>query len=101
MAGSEEGDLRKFVRIAALAAAALVLCGFNDANFISDLNAYRGEPVRDAIARLGPPIRRSALDGRRIYYWQAGFPRQGLLCRIWGSAQGSIITNWGYQDCAF
>jgi hypothetical protein len=93
--------LRKLVKITALAGAAFILCGFNDADFIFDLNAYRGEPVRDAIARLGPPAQRHYLDGRRIYYWQTGFPGRGLLCRIWGSAQGRVITNWGYQDCAF
>jgi hypothetical protein len=93
--------LHALARIATLVALAGLLCGFNDADFIGGLNAYRGEPVRDAITRLGHPVQRASLDGRRIYYWRTGFLGPGLVCKIWGAAQGGIITNWGYQDCAF
>jgi hypothetical protein len=93
--------LRKLAKVVALVAIAGVLCGFNDADFIDGLNAYRGEPVRDAIARLGPPVQKVYSQGRRIYYWRTAFLGRGLVCKIWGTAQGGIITNWGYQDCAF
>ncbi|HEX3503084.1 MAG TPA: hypothetical protein VHU22_06815 [Xanthobacteraceae bacterium] len=93
--------MRKLTKAAALVAIAAILCGFNDANFISDLNAHRGEPVRDAIARLGPPIQRGHNGRWSLYYWHTTYEGRYFLCKIWGSAQGGIITNWGYQDCAF
>jgi hypothetical protein len=95
-----EVELRKLASVVALLTTASILCGFNAANFIYRLNAYRGEPVRDAVARLGPPVQRGYSDGRRIYYWGVAY-RGRFLCKIWGTAQGNIITNWGYQDCAF
>ena len=88
-------------KFAALVAIAAVLCGFNDADFISGLNAHRGEPVRDAIARLGPPVQRGYIDGKRLYYWLTAHQGGGLGCKIWGIEQRDVITNWGYQDCAF
>jgi hypothetical protein len=87
--------------IVTLTAIAGVLCGFSDAAFIFNLNAYRGEPVRDAVARLGPPVQRSYNQGQRIYYWHTAYGGGRFVCKIWGSARGNIITNWGYQDCAF
>ena len=93
--------MRNLAKIVTLAAIAGVLCGFNDADFIYGLNTYRGEPVRDAIARLGPPVQRAYGQGRRIYYWRTAYRGGSFACKIWGSAQGGIITNWGYQDCAF
>lgn len=93
--------MRKLVMIVTLTAIAGVLCGFSDAAFIFNLNAYRGEPVRDAVARLGPPVQRSYNQGQRIYYWHTAYGGGRFVCKIWGSARGNIITNWGYQDCAF
>lgn len=93
--------MRNLAKVATLAVLAGVLCGFNDANFIYDLNVYRGEPLGAAIARLGPPVQRGYIDGRRVYYWRTAFPGRGLLCKVWGTAQRNIMTNWGYQDCAF
>ena len=48
--------MQKLAMIAVLVAVAGVLCGFNGTNFTYDLNAYRGEPVGDAIeeAAVGP-----------------------------------------------
>jgi hypothetical protein len=97
----QEDKLRKLVMIVTLTAIAGVLCGFSDAAFLFNLNAYRGEPVRDALARLGPPVQRSYNQGQRIYYWHTAYGGGRFVCKIWGSARGSIITNWGYQDCAF
>jgi|SRR5580698_11441143 hypothetical protein len=97
----KESKLRKLATIIALTAIAGILCGFNDAAFIFGLNAYRGEPVGDAVARLGPPVQRSYNQGQRIYYWRTGNGGGRFVCKIWGSARGHIITNWGYQDCAF
>lgn len=88
-------------KVAALIAIAGVLCGFDNFNFEYQLSAFRGEPVRHAVARLGRPIARSFLDGRTIYYWRVGyFGDGGSVCKIWGSAQRNIIMNWGYQGCA-
>jgi hypothetical protein len=93
--------LQKLATIAVLVAVAGVLCGFNGTNFTYDLNAYRGEPVGDAIARLGRPVRRGHIDGRRIYYWYTTSQGRDVACKIWGTARGGVITNWGYRDCAF
>lgn len=91
----------KLAKIVALTAVASILCGFNDAAFIFDLNAYRGEPVGDAVARLGPPVQRSYNQGQRVYYWRTGYGGGRFVCKIWRSARGRVIVNWGYQDCAF
>ncbi len=99
--------MQKLATIAVLIAAAGVLCGFNGTNFTYDLNAYRGEPVGDAVARLGPPIRKGHLAGRRfysgrkIYYWYTAYQGREFVCKIWGTAERGVITNWGYRDCAF
>jgi hypothetical protein len=91
----------KIAKVAALAAIAGVLCGFNDADLIFGLNAHRGEPVRDAIARLGPPVHRSYSHGKSLYYWRSASQGGDMNCKIWGTARRGVITNWGYQDCAF
>ena len=88
-------------KIGALAAIAGTLCGFNDANFIFGLNAYRGEPLPDAIARLGPPVHRGSNQGQRLYYWRSAYEGRYFVCKIWATARGNVITNWGYRDCAF
>ena len=93
--------MHKLAKIVALTALAGILCGFSDAAFIFHLNAYRGEPVRDAVARLGPPVHRVYNQGQRIYYWRTTYGGGFFLCKIWGAARGGIITNWGYRDCAF
>lgn len=93
--------MRKLATIAVLVVVAGVLCGFNGTNFTYDLNAYRGEPVGDVIARLGPPVHREHIGRRRIYYWYTASQGRNVVCKIWGTARGGIITNWGYRDCAF
>ena len=93
--------MRTLVKVASLILIAGVLCGFDSFNFEYEFSAYRGEPVRAAIARLGRPIQRSYLDGRRIYYWRVAYSGDGgSVCKIWASAQRNIIMNWGYQGCA-
>jgi hypothetical protein len=89
------------LRITALVAAAGILCGFDDPYYLPfDLNAYQGEPVRAAIARLGPPVQTGHSNGRRIYYWRT-YGGGHLAFKIWGTAQHNVITDWGYLDCAF
>ncbi len=44
--------MRRLAKLFALIAIAATLCGFNSGNFAHDLSAYRGELVRDAVARL-------------------------------------------------
>jgi hypothetical protein len=90
--------VRTLVRSAVLLAMAGLLCGFGP-GFAHDLNAYRGEALRAAIARLGPPIQRSAVNGHRLYYWRVVY--FGGVCKIWGIVDRfDVVTNWGYQDCA-
>jgi len=99
--------LRRLAKLFALIAIAATLCGFNSGNFAHDLSAYRGELVRDAVARLGRPIRRASLDGGRIYYWRttahlgADWGGRALVCKIWAAAQHGVIINWGYENCAY
>jgi hypothetical protein len=91
----------KLAKVAALLTIAGILCGFDDFDFIYGLNAYRGEPVPDAFMRLGPPARRTHIDHRRLYYWHTVYQGGGFVCKIWGTAQHGIVTNWGYHDCAY
>jgi hypothetical protein len=88
----------KLMTFGVLVALATVLCGFSDVEFSQGV--YRGEPVRDVIARFGRPIETAYLEGRRIYYWRRG-NLIGETCKIWGAAQHGIIVNWGYRSCAF
>ena len=90
--------LRTLLKAAALVSMASLLCGFGP-DLAYDLNAFRGEPLRGAIARLGPPIQRSSINGHRLYYWRVA--DSSGVCKIWGivGRQG-VVTNWGYQDCA-
>ena len=91
----------KLAKIAALMGVTAVLCGFNATNFIFDINAYRGESVRDAIARLGPPVHRGHNGRWTLYYWHTPAYAGDFVCKIWGEAERGIIINWGYRDCAY
>ena len=92
--------LRTALKIAVLAAAASLLAGFAPPpGLYHDLYDFRGEPLRAAIARLGPPIRRSFINGHRLYYWRVGYGDG--VCKVWGIVgRLGVVTNWGYQDCA-
>jgi hypothetical protein len=90
----------KLLTIGFLIALTVVSCGFSDIDVESSVGTYRGEPVRDVIARLGRPIRIAHSDGRRLYYWYANVGGDNT-CKIWGAAEHGIILNWGYQSCAF
>jgi hypothetical protein len=61
--------VRLILRNAAVVASAGILCGFNSQTLQYTLNAYRGQPVRVAIARLGYPIQRERIEGKKLYYW--------------------------------
>jgi hypothetical protein len=89
----------KIVTIGVLLVLATVLCGFSDVAVESSVGVYRGEPVRNVIAKLGPPIQVAYAEGQRIYYWPANV--FGDACKIWGAARNGIIVNWGYQSCAY
>jgi hypothetical protein len=89
----------KLMTISILIVIATALCGFSSFEAEYSLSAYRGEPVRAAIARLGPPIQTAYAEGQRIYYWRAILDRD--VCKIWGAARHGIIVTWGYQSCAF
>jgi hypothetical protein len=89
----------KLVTIGVLLVLATVLCGFSDVAVESSVGVYRGEPVRNVIAKLGLPIQVAYAEGQRIYYWHANV--FGDACKIWGAARNGIIVNWGYQSCAY
>ena len=89
----------KLVTIGVLLVLATVLCGFSDVAVESSVGVYRGEPVRNVIAKLGPPIQVAHSEGQRIYYWPANV--FGDACKIWGAARNGIIVNWGYQSWAY
>jgi len=89
----------KLITISVLILLATVSCGFSDLDVEFGLGVGRGEPVRDAISRLGWPIQIAHAEGQTIYYWRASLG--GDVCKIWGSAWHGFIVNWGYQSCAF
>lgn len=93
--------MRKLTRIGALLALLAMLCGFRPVGFWYGFDAYRGEPVEDAIARLGPPVQTAYTNGQRIYYWRVDRFEGRRFCKIWGAARHNIILNWGYEECAF
>jgi hypothetical protein len=90
----------KLVQIAALAALAFVLCGFDNAEFEYQVGAYRGQPVAAALARFGRPIETAFLQGEKIYFWRVRLAPDNL-CKIWGAARHGVMLHWGYQSCAF
>lgn len=89
--------MRKLLTVAVLAAIAAVSCGFSDLGVEASLGVYRGEPVREALAKLGRPMRIAYAERQRIYYWRAYVI--GDACKIWGAAERGVIVNWGYQSC--
>lgn len=96
--------MQKLTRIGALLALLALLtllCGFHPLEFWGGFEAHRGEPVTDAIARLGSPVATGYTGGQRIYYWRVDNFEGRRFCKIWGAARHNIIVNWGYQECAF
>ena len=89
----------KLMTVGIVLGTAVVLCGFTTFEVKSRLDAYRGEPVQAAVARLGPPLKVAYAGGQQIYYWRAA--ELGHVCKIWGAAQHNVIVRWGYQSCAF
>lgn len=89
----------KLPRLCALLALTVVLCGFGGFGFEAEV--YRGEPVSDAVARLGPPFKTAYADGQRVLYWRVIRFEGKKFCKIWGAARHGIILDWGYEECAF
>lgn len=89
----------KLAKIFVLPALLVILCGFSPFGF--ETQVYRGEPVRDALARLGPPVKTAYADGQRILYWHVIRFDGRKFCKIWGAARRGVILNWGYEECAF
>jgi hypothetical protein len=96
-------NLRNLTRTIVLIGLAAMLCGFKHFEPAYGLSpqVYRGEPVRDAVATLGRPVRTAHTDGQRILYWRVIRFDGRSLCKIWGAARHNIIVNWGYEECAF
>jgi hypothetical protein len=61
----------KLMTFGVLVALATVLCGFSDVEVEFGQGVYRGEPVRDVIARLGRPIQTAYVEGQRVLAAQA------------------------------
>jgi hypothetical protein len=92
--------VRRLLKFGTLLTVAGILCGFDSSSFEYNLNAYRGQPVSEAIARLGQPIQTDFIQGNRLYYWRTTYGH--YICKIWGIVdKQDIVVNWGYQDCAF
>jgi hypothetical protein len=94
--------VRTHIKIAALIASSGILCGFAG-ELGYDVDAFRGQPIDAVVAKLGPPIQRQSFGGNRLYYWRVtSFGIRPYVCKVWGivDRQG-IVTNAGYQDCAF
>jgi len=68
------------------------------------MSGYRGQPVGVAIANFGNPTERKVMEGNEIYYWSNIHFINGRnhSCKIWTIVdKQEIITNWGYEGCAF
>jgi hypothetical protein len=91
--------MHRVLKIGALIAAAAVLCGFSGLGVEVSLGVYRGEPVQEAIAKLGRPMETAYSQHQRIYFWHANLG--GVSCKVWGAAEHGVVVRWGYQACAF
>ncbi|MBV1699089.1 MAG: hypothetical protein KGK33_09275 [Hyphomicrobiales bacterium] len=89
--------MHKVFKVGALVAVGAVLCGFSGLGLESSLGVYRGEPVQEAMAKLGRPIGTAYVEHQRVYFWHANLI--GVSCKVWGAAQRGIIVRWGYQAC--
>jgi hypothetical protein len=95
--------MRPFLMMTAVVAGASILsaCGPIPGY---QMNVYRGQPVSAVIAKFGSPTARTVMDGNEVYYW-SNIPfisGQTHFCRIWTIVdKQNIITNWGYEGCAF
>lgn len=87
----------RFLKVGALVVAAAVLCGFSGRGLEVGLGVYRGEPVQEAIAKLGRPIETAYVEHQRVYFWYANL--NGVSCKVWGAAQHGVVVRWGYQAC--
>ena len=91
--------MTRFLKAGVLIAIAAISCGFSGIGLELSHGVYRGEPVQDAIAKLGRPIETAYVEHRRVYFWHANLI--GISCTVWGAAQKGIIVNWGYQSCGY
>ena len=89
--------MHKVFKVGALLAVAAVLCGFSGFGLELGLGVYRGEPVQEAMAKLGRPVKTAYVQHQKIYFWHASLI--GISCKIWGAAEHGIIVRWGYQAC--
>ena len=95
--------VRSFLKIAVVVACAYVLCGFTPQIFPGELYQYRGKPVGALIARVGEPIQKQVVDGNKLYYWRISYIfGERRTCKVWTILdKQDVITNWGYENCAY
>ena len=91
------------MRIAATMTCAFFLCSFSVQISPHELYQFRGKPISELVARLGEPIEKRVLDGNRIYYWSIFYTfGRNYTCKSWTIVdKQDIITNLGYESCAY
>jgi hypothetical protein len=96
--------MRSFLMMTAVAAGVSILSACVGPIPGYQMSAYRGQPVSAVIAKFGSPTARTVMDDNEVYYW-SNIPfisGQTHFCRIWTIVnKQEIITNWGYESCAF
>lgn len=96
--------MRSFVTMTAVAVTAGILSGCAGPVIPAQLNVHRGQPISEVIAKFGNPTGRTELDGNEVYSWPDIRFVNGrrYSCRIWAIVdKQDIVTNWGYESCAF
>lgn len=96
--------MRSFLTMMAVAVSASILSACAGPIIPSQLNVHRGQPVSEVIAKFGNPTERNVIDGNEVYSWSDIRFVNGrrYSCKIWTILdKQDIVTNWGYESCAF
>ena len=95
--------MQSVLKIAAAVVGTTILCGFSDRTLEYKLNAYQGLPVSAVIARFGDPIQKQIIEGKKVYFWSITYiDDRHYSCKVRAILdRQDIVTNWGYEGCAF
>jgi len=98
------GVVRSILMMMAVAVSAGILSACGGPIIARQLDVHRGQPVSAVIAKYGNPTERNVIEGNEVYFWSDVRFVNGrrYSCRIWTTLdKQDIVTNWGYESCAF
>jgi hypothetical protein len=87
-------------RVAAVAAACSLVAACAG-TIKEEMTKLEGQPLRAAIAKIGPPVDERMIAGRRVYIW--GSPElsskgaKDKQCQIRATMNGDVIGSFDYE----